>query len=100
MHPPTFHRSQPLSAWPGCSLEVACPCSPRVTMLPVRMLLAQRGDITFGAVLDGLRCSACRGKPAPVYLVAGHNRRFINGPPADWSLELVVPPVMPTPGRV
>ena len=93
MHPPTFHLNQTLSDWPECSLEVRCPCSPRVTLLPVRMLCSRYGDRPFGLILAGLRCSACRGRPAPVYLVAGHTRAFINGPPAAWSLELVVPSV-------
>lgn len=89
MHPPPFLRSHLLSNWPDCSLELHCPCSPRVTMLPVRMLHTRYGDRTFSVILDWLRCSSCGGRPLPVYLVAGHTRSFINGPPADWSLELV-----------
>ncbi len=66
MHPPDFSLMHHLSDWPACWLEVRCPCSPRVGMLSVRLLL-QRGDRLFGDVLAALRCSACRGKPAPVY---------------------------------
>ncbi len=60
-------------------------------LLPVRMLL-DRGNRTFSAVLTALRCSKCRGKPAPVYLVAGHHRTLNYGPPPDWSVELVPVP--------
>lgn len=89
MHPPAFRLTHRLSEWPECSLELRCPCSPGMTMLPVRMLIVQRGDRPFSAILDRLRCLSCRGRPAPVYLVAGHSRTFINGPPAEWSLELI-----------
>lgn len=62
-----------------------------MVMLPVRMLL-ERGDRAFGAVLTALRCSVCKGKPAPVYLIAGHHRTFAYGPLPDWAVELVPPP--------
>lgn len=91
MHPPAFNPAQRLSDWPDCVLELRCPCSPRVVMQPVRMLL-ERGDWTFSAVLTALRCSKCRGKPMPVYLVAGYHRTFNHGPPPDWAVELVSPP--------
>lgn len=91
MHPPAFHLVQRLSDWPDCVLELRCPCSERMVMLPVRMLL-ERGDRPFAAVLAALRCSACKGKPAPVYLVAGHHRTFNHGPEPDWAVELVPPP--------
>ena len=51
----------------------------------------ERGDRPFRAVLAALRCSACRGRPAPVYLVAGYTRTFKHGAPPDWTLELVPP---------
>ncbi len=35
---------------------------------------------------------ALEGRPASVYLVAGHNRTFMYGPPAEWALELVPAP--------
>ena len=60
-------------------------------MLPVRLLL-ERGDRTFNAVFRVLRCSKCRGRPAPVYLVAGFHRTFNHGPEPDWSVELVPVP--------
>ena len=60
-------------------------------MLSVRTL-REHGDRTFGTVLAALRCSKCRGNPAPVYLVAGHHRTFDHGPPPDWAVELVPPP--------
>lgn len=86
---PAFRPDQRLSDWPGCTLEVACPCSPALTILPVQMLLDQRGDLAFGAVLAALRCRACGGKPAPVWLVAGVHRRACGGAGADWALEVV-----------
>ena len=91
MHLPAFHLTHRLSDWRRCVFELRCPCSPRMVMLPVRMLL-EHGDRTFAAVLARLRCSKCRGKPAPVYLVAGHTRSFVHGPPPDWSVELEPPP--------
>lgn len=87
MHPPAFHLGHRLSDWRRCWLEVRCPCSPRMVTLPVRLLL-EREDRTFAAMLASLRCSKCRGNPAPVYLVAGHTRSFVRGPPPDWSVEL------------
>jgi hypothetical protein len=88
MHPPAFRPTHHLSDWPDCRLEVHCVCSRRVVMLPVRLLL-ERGDRPFALVIAALRCSACRGKPAPVYLVAGQSRTFLHGPPPDWAVELV-----------
>lgn len=92
MHPPLFRLDHALSDWPECCLEVRCPCSPRVALLPVRLLVNQRGDRLFRTVLAALRCSACHGKPAPVHLIAGHHRSTHGGPPADWALELVPTP--------
>ncbi len=89
MHPPPFRLDHRLSNWPACCLEVRCPCSPRVTVLPVRLLLDRHGDGRFAAVLARLTCSACKGRPAPVYLVAGYHRTFQHGPAPDWALELV-----------
>ena len=94
MHPPEFRLDHAIQDWPECWLEVACPCSPRVTMLPIRLLRLEHGNRTFRSVLGALRCKSCRGKPMPVYLVAGQTRAFKHGPPASWSLELV-PPVTP-----
>ena len=91
MHPPDFYASHPLSHWPDCWLEIRCPCSPRMVMLPVRLLL-ERGDRRFDQVKTALRCSACGGKPAPVYLIAGQTRTFNKGRPPDWTVELVPPP--------
>jgi len=81
MHPPDFLLDHRLSDWPGCCLEVRCPCSPRITIMPVRLLTIRHGDRLFRDVLTRLRCSACKGRPSPVYLVAGQNRTFQYGPP-------------------
>lgn len=86
-----FSLEQRLSDWPACWLEVRCPCSPRMVMIPVRMLL-QRGDRSFERVKAALRCSACQGRPAPVYLIAGHTRTFNKGSLPDWTVEIVPPP--------
>ena len=88
MPPPDFHLDHALSDWLGYTLELSCPCSPRVTFMPVR-LLAERGNRPFRAVLKALRCSTCRGKPMPVHLIAGHSRTFTGGAPPNWALELV-----------
>ena len=62
-------------------------------MMPVRFLAERHGgDRTFGAILAALRCTICRGKPAPVYLVAGHHRTKAKGPATCWSMELVAVP--------
>ncbi len=92
MHPPDFRLDHRLSDWPGCCLEVRCPCSPRITVLPIRLLTIQHGDRLFRDVLTRLRCSACKARPSPVYLVAGQNRTFQHGPPPCWALELVLAP--------
>ncbi len=63
-----------------------------IVVLPVRLLIEQHGDRTFAEVLARLKCKSCRQAPAPVYLVAGHQRTFCYGGPPDWSLELVPPP--------
>jgi len=63
-------------------------------MHPVKMLL-QRGDRPFRGVLGALRCSACRGKPAPVYLVAGHDREGGGSREPDWAVQLVPAPSLP-----
>jgi len=92
MHPPDFSFDHALLDWPECWLEVRCPCSQRVTNLPVRMLAARNGARPFRAILAALRCSACRSSPAPAYLVAGQTRTFNFGPRASWALELVPSP--------
>ena len=98
MHPPEFSLDHALSDWPGCMLEVRCPCSPRMTLLPARLLSNQHGDRPFRAILAALRCKDCRGKPAPVYLVAGHHREPGKGTGPDWSLVLVASPGDQAPG--
>ena len=90
MHPPPFRLDHPqLSNWPGCSLELHC-CK-GIVLYPIRVLLAQRGDRSFAAVLSSLRCRRCGQRPAPVYLCAGHRER-LDGAPADWAIELVPAP--------
>jgi hypothetical protein len=91
MHPPDFSLTHKLSDWPDCRLEIGCPCSARVVVVPVRTLL-ERGDRAFGRAISALRCSSCRGKPAPVYLVAGLTRQACMGPPPSWTVELVGTP--------
>lgn len=51
-------------------------------------MLPDHGDRTFGAVVAGLRCKQCGGKPAPVYLVAGLTRQACMAP-RRAAVELV-----------
>jgi hypothetical protein len=95
MHPPLFRKSQRLSDWPECVVELHC-CGGSVGY-PVRLLMKRKGDMTFENLLLRLRCKRCgRARPAPVYLVAGHHRTARYGPEADWALELVPPPELKT----
>jgi hypothetical protein len=86
MHPPQFLPNHHLSDWPSCALEITC-CK-GISVYPVKLLIAKRGDLMFRDVLARLRCPACGAKPAPVYLCAGH-REYAGGTPADWAIELV-----------
>lgn len=88
MHPPPFRTDHRLSDWPACRLELNC-CRGQ-TIVPLRLLATQYGDPTFAEILRRLRCSRCRGSPAPVYLCAGP-RQHNHGAPADWAIELVQP---------
>ena len=94
MHPPLFRKTQRLSDWPECVIELHClHCRGGSVGYPVRLLMARKGDMTFENLLRRLRCNRCHAvKPAPVYLVAGHHRTARGGPDADWALELVPPP--------
>ena len=92
MHPEPFSPAHLLSNWPRCWIEVRCFCSPRVVMVPVRLLM-ERGDRPFAQVIAALRCSSCNGKPDSAYLVGGQSRTFTGGPPPSWSVELVKPAV-------
>ena len=66
--------------------------SQRMTLLPARLLSQQHGNRPFRAILATLRSKNCRGKPAPVYVVAGHHREPGKGTGPDWSLVLVAQP--------
>jgi hypothetical protein len=89
MHPPPFRPQHRLSDWPECQLELHC-CR-GMTLYPVRLMIEQRGDVSFGELLPRLRCKKCRRPPAPVYLCAGH-REHNHGAPPDWAIELVPVP--------
>ena len=89
VHPPPFYRRHHLSDWPNCSLELHC-CQ-GITICAVKLLMREQGDITFDAALTRLRCKRCGGRPAPVYLCAGH-RQYCGGAAADWAIELVPKP--------
>jgi hypothetical protein len=92
MHPPPFRPEHRLSDWPDCSLELhCCNCCKGVTVYPVRLLAKQHGNRTFGQLLSQLRCKDCGGKPAPVYLCAGHRQHNFGAPP-DWAIELTPAP--------
>ena len=92
MHPPPFCQTHPLSEWPDCTVEIACRCG-RSAKAPVRLLRERHGDPTFAELVPRLRCQGCGAPPAPVYLVAGQHRNTHGGPPPDWSVLLVKPPV-------
>ena len=86
MHPIPFRMDHHLSDWPECSLELHC-CIGGL-LFPMRLMMAQQGDLTFADLLRRLRCRRCRQAPAPVYLCAGH-REFNFGAPPDCAIELV-----------
>lgn len=97
MYSPTFRLNHRLSDWPDCHLELRCqPCRDRSTVPAVKLLMSRLGNPTFAELLPRLRCQQCRAKPAPVYLVAGHNRAFCHGGhptgPLSWSPCLVSEP--------
>jgi hypothetical protein len=52
-------------------------------MYPVKLLLQERGDMTFDALIARMKCGKCGNKPAPVYLGASHHRTC--GPSVLWS---------------
>ena len=88
MHPPSFRPTHRLSDWPDCTLETNC-CKGAV-MYPVKLLLKERGDMTFDALLARMKCRSCGSKPAPVYLCASHHRELLApGPSPDWAVQLV-----------
>jgi hypothetical protein len=82
----TYPEPTPFSDWPDCKLELHC-CKGTV-VVPVRLLAARHGDLTFARVLSRLRCDRCGDRPAEVYLCAGH-RRHSGGASADWVIELL-----------
>jgi hypothetical protein len=90
VHPPPFRRTQRLSDWPDCRLELHCRRGQSV--YPVRLLMRDHGDRTFAEVLAKLRCKQCRKPPAPVYLCAGHREHTMG---ARRSIELVPTPIYP-----
>jgi hypothetical protein len=62
MHPPPFRLQHRLSDWPDCQLELRC-CK-GITLYPVRLMIEQRGDVSFGELLPRLqemRTKACAG---------------------------------------
>ncbi len=63
MYPPQFSTKQLQSDWPQCRLQIKCSSSPRIVLLPVKLLL-ERGDRTFADVPLALRCTACGKRSA------------------------------------
>ena len=90
--PLPFSPEHRLSQWLACSLEIRCPCSPRVVLIPIRLLRGD-GDRRLKDVVSALRCCLCRGRPAPVYLVAGQHRQRCGGAGPNWAVEVVAHPV-------
>ncbi len=89
MDPAKFTIDDPLSAWLECFLEVRCSCE-RVTLVPVRLLIARRRNPSFRELVGRLRCGRCGARPASVYLCETHFRHSRGlGVQAGWSIELV-----------
>jgi hypothetical protein len=89
MHPPRFLRSQRLSDWPECFLEIACPlCEQRSFTIAVKGLLRWYGDRAFAEVLARLRCKFCRRKPGSVLLHASYGRENGGQQTSDWTLTI------------
>jgi hypothetical protein len=91
MHCPSFSPHQSLAEWLDCRLEMHCPQCGRVVFVPVQMIRARVGDVTFAELVPRLRCSKCGGLPEPIYLLAGFHRTFCFGAPPDWAVELRPP---------
>ena len=59
-------------------------------MVPVQLLRERHGDRhSFKAVVAALRCKSCGCRPAPVYLVTGHDREGGDSREPDWAIRLV-----------
>lgn len=90
MHPPDWNPNHHLSDWPECILEIHCEACPYArAYFPIKLLLKERGDATFSAILPRLKCKKCGARAGPVYLVAGNHREFCGGARPNWALELV-----------
>ncbi len=93
VHPPMFSRVHTLSDWPDCWLEVRCLNCSQMTMVPVQLLRERHGDRhSFKAVVAALRCKSCGSRPAPVFLVAGHDHKGGGSREPDWAIKLVLAP--------
>jgi len=59
-----------LSDLAGWWLEVFCSECGKTTLIPLRLLAAQRGwNVRLGSVVDRLQCGDCRVHPSTVALV-------------------------------
>ena len=59
-------------------------CQGRSSYLTVKMIGHTIDDMTFRALLARLRCQGCRGKLAPVYLLADQHRQCSGGGAPGW----------------
>jgi len=91
MHPPPFRLDQKLSDWIDCHLELHCrACNGRSVVYPMRLVIKRHGNGLFSELLPKLRCSKCKGPPAPAYLCASPNRTGGHGGPApDWAIQII-----------
>ena len=48
MHPPLFRKTQKLSDWPDCVIEIRCGCGAS-TESPVRLVIQRKGDSACAA---------------------------------------------------
>jgi hypothetical protein len=87
--PPTLDAALalPLSALAGCWLHIQC-CK-GVVIYPVKLMASRYGDGRLSDALNRLRCLACGGAPASVWLSETPNLEPCGGAPPGWSIELV-----------
>ncbi len=87
---PHYDNRQKLSEWLDFYLEMGCAkCNGRSVVFPMKLLIEQHGNTTFGELLRKLKCKECGGQPSEVYLCESQKRTAGHGgPDAAWALEL------------
>lgn len=67
-----------LSRWQDCWLGLECGCG-RSSHCPIKLLIAQRGDMLLARALSRMRCERCRLPPSSAYLQETHHRAYPEG---------------------